>query len=250
MTTVTTLLYDGNYRHILNDSSWFMNYQPSYTHQKLITVNNVSDRDEIESILKGFQKKYDFNYFFVTDFEDDAKKFFKVDIDKERTVGYYYQIPYYSLLLFLETDYVLNVSADCSKNLVLGDDFVTSSIEELETNPNIFTTSVSWGRPEIEKSFGYELGEWEELQAFKKRPKLQNDKFWHTEGFGDNLFFSKTSNLKSVDYNLIKKSGSPCEWVPYCPICWETRVCEYTYQKGAYRGIWKNSNYYYFHEKF
>ena len=250
MVTVSTLLYEGNYKYILDNSSWFLNYSPNYPHKKLIIVNNVNNREEITNKLEETKKQYFFDYFFVDDYEEMAKEYFKLDITKETTRGYYYQIPYYSLLMYVDTEYIFHVSDDCSKNFYVADDFILSSIDELEKNPSIFTTSLSWGRPNIENSFGYELGEYEELMAFKKRPNLSNDKFYHTEGFTDQVFFSKTSNLKSVNYNLYKINGSPCEWVDYCPRCWESRVCEYTYQIGSYRGIWKDSNYYYYSIKY
>jgi hypothetical protein len=52
----------------------------------------------MKSELDSWKEKYNFEYFFVEDYEKQAIDFFNLDIDKKTTIGYYYIIPYFSLI--------------------------------------------------------------------------------------------------------------------------------------------------------
>lgn len=254
MITITTILFQGNYQKILNPDSWFLNYNPTYDNKKLIVVNNVNDRPQIEILLNDYKKQFSFDYFFVEDYEQESIKYFNLDIDKNKTVGYYYIIPYFTLILKLETDFVFHISEDCMNKIFFDESFISNSIEEIQNNPFIFSTTLSWGTKGA--SMGYDVGEWEQICTFRYKNKTEeeNKKFWYTIGFSDQVFVSSKNKLIVPNYILdpsyVRSGDSPtCQGVPYCPESWERRVSEYIYKNDMYRGVWKNHNHYYLHEK-
>ena len=58
MVKLTTLLYEGNYKKILNSDSWFLNYHSSKIDKKIIVVNNVNNRKEIEQLIEQIKNNY------------------------------------------------------------------------------------------------------------------------------------------------------------------------------------------------
>jgi hypothetical protein len=244
---LNTLLYENNYKKILNEQSWFFNYQSDIITKKLITVNNVSGRDFMESELDSWKEKYNFEYFFVEDYEKQAIDFFNLDIDKKTTIGYYYIIPYFSLTLFLNEGFVFHVSEDCTQKLYFDDTFLIESKKEILNNDKIPATTLSWGYPK--QSFGKDVGEWEQEEAFIAKNKVEPnlDNFWMSIGFSDQLFVASVDKLKKIDYNLENYDGPGCCGAPYCPNSWERRLSDYLYNNDQYRGVWKNNQHYYIH---
>lgn len=249
MITISTLLYQGNYIDLFKEDSWFLNYSPKFDHKKLILVNNVNDRDYIEYRLSEIKEKHKIEFSFMEDVEKDCIKDFKLDINRESTLGYYYIIPYFALLKKVDTEFVFHISEDCTKTINFDEDFVLSSIEELKSNKKLISTTINWGTPA--SSMGYDTGEWEQISSFKFKNKKEktNDKFWYSFGFSDQVFIAEIKSLKSVDYNLQTRENPICFGTPYCPDSWERRVSEYMYQNDLYRGVWKNNKNYYIHGK-
>lgn len=248
MVKLTTLLYEGNYKKILNSDSWFLNYSSSKIDKKIIVVNNVNNRKEIEQLIEHIKNNYsNIEYFFVEDYEKEAIEYFNLDIDKNSTLGYYYIIPYFAIILHINSGFFLHVSEDCTNNIVISEDYISASVEEISTNNRILVTTIGWGIPK--QSNGYDVGEWEEIETFrlknKKEPNSQN--FWHSIGFVDQVFMANAEKLKMLNYN-IQTYDNPIYHGPwYCPNSWERRVAEYMYKNDVYRGVWKNCEEYYIH---
>ncbi len=244
---LNTILYQGNYNDILNHSSWFLNYQSSEISSKLITVNNVIDRKQIEHELCQYKKNYNFDFFFVEDYEEEAKSYFNVEIDNSFTKGYYYIIPYFALIYKMNTGFFFNVSSDCSNDIYFDDNFLIESKKQIEKNEKILITTLNWGYPR--QSFGYDLGEWEQLESFRYKNKTEKDvdNFWYSLGFTDQVFIASADRLKEINYNL-ETSNNPIYHGPwYCPNSWEKRIAEFMFENEMYRGVWKNSEHYYIH---
>jgi hypothetical protein len=242
--TLTTLLYEGNKNSVLKDDGWFLNFSSPKISEKLITINNVNNKREIEDRLRNYPS---IKYFFVEDYEDEVKQFFKVDISKEKTVGYYYVIPYFCMIHNCKTDFLLNVSDDCTTVVNISEDYLDASMDELSTLNTIASTTISWGPPK--SSYGYDVGQFEEMETFriKNRSEKSNISFWHTVGFSDQIFMIRPSLFKQMDYNLPTRDNVMCKGTSYCPNSWERMVGEYLYQNNLYRGVWKNENEYYRH---
>ena len=244
---LNTVLYQGNYKDILDETSWFLNYNSQVITKKLITVNNVDDRSTMENILNLWKDKFGFDYFFVEDYEKQAREFFKLDINREKTLGYYYIISYFALTIYLESGFVFNVSSDCSKDIFFDDNFLIESKKEILNNDKIPVTTLSWGH--AKQSFGKDVGEWEEEETFRLKNKVEPslDNFWMSIGFVDQVFIASVDKLKKIDYNL-ETYDNPIYHGPwYCPNSWERRVAEYMYKNDQYRGVWKNNQHYYIH---
>lgn len=244
---LNTILYEGNYTDILDPSSWFLTYHSERISKKLITVNNVQNRAQTETRINEYKKLYDFDYFFVEDYEKQAKDYFKLDIDKNNTQGYYYIIPYFALVLKLDSGFVFNVSADCSKNISFDDQFLIESQAEINNNSKILVTTLNWGYPK--QSNGYDTGEWEQIESFRLKGKVEPEmnSFWYSFGFVDQVFVASLDKLKNIDYNL-ETYDNPIYHGPwYCPNSWERRLAEYMFKNDMYRGVWKVSDHYYIH---
>lgn len=254
MITVSTLLYQGNYSKILNENSWFSKYNPDYEHKKLIVVNNVQDKEYINFALSEYKNKFHVDYFFVEDFEKSCIDTFNLNIDKDKTIGYFYIIPYFALTIKLDTDYVFHVSEDCTKTINFDDTYVIDSINEIEKNELMFCTALSWGPKGA--SMGYDIGEWEQMCTFKYKNKVEenNEKYWYTVGFSDQVFVASKKKLMDAKYELNPSfvggdSCPTCRGTSYCPESWERRVSEYMLENNMYRGVWKNNDHYYLHGK-
>lgn len=254
MITVSTLLYQGNYNNILSENSWIVKYSPNYDHKKLIVVNNVQDRYYLETLLEEYKNIHNVDYFFVEDYEKDCIDTFNLDIDRNKTIGYFYIIPYLALALKLDTEHVFMVSDDCTNTIIFEEDYVIDSIKEVENNPLVFSTSLNWGPKG--SSMGYDVGEWEQINTYKCKNKAENhnDKFWYTIGFSDQVFITSKKNLMRAEYNIdrdfiIPSECPTCQGTPYCPESWERRVSEYIHRNNMYRGVWKNNDHYYIHGK-
>lgn len=241
---LSTLLYEGNKKAILDQSGWFLNFRSSVIRSKLIIVNNVDNREELSEILESIRGV---KHFFVEDYEQEAIERFKLDIDKKNTLGYYYIIPYFCLLLYLDHGFVFHVSDDCMKEIVFSDEFLVESMKEISSNPRIPVTTLNWGR--AGQSYGYDVGHWEQIESFrlkgKKEPEMEQ--FWYSFGFVDQVFVASVDKLKDVNYNLETYDNPIYQGPWYCPNSWERRLAEYMYKNDQYRGVWKRSDHYYIH---
>ena len=54
MITLTTIIYDGNFKNILRDDSWFLNFKSKYVTKKRLNVNNILNKNEFEEYVKIF----------------------------------------------------------------------------------------------------------------------------------------------------------------------------------------------------
>jgi hypothetical protein len=245
---LSTLLYDGNIDELLSDSGWFLNFKSPVIQRKLIIINNVHDRQLTENkIISCTSKHNNIEYFFVSDFEQAAIDFFKLDIDKYVTKGYYYIIPYFALMYKLRSGFIFHVSDDCMKELKFSDSFLIESMKEISNNSKIPVTTLGWGLPK--SSMGYDVGEWEQIETFRLKQKTESDmeSFWHSIGFVDQVFIASIEKLIDFDYNLGTHDNPIYHGPWYCPDSWEQRVAEYMYKNDMYRGVWKTSNEYYIH---
>lgn len=248
MITISTLLYEGNYRSVLAEEGWFLNYDSDLVSKKLIAVNNVKDRKFIHELLQRTGKYHSkIEFFFVEDLESECIQFFNLNIDKKATQGYYYIIPYFALTLHVNDGFFFHVSEDCSRDIRFSNEYIEASVKEIATNDKILVTTIGWGFPK--QSHGYDVGEWEQIETFRLKNKTEpeNNNFWHSVGFVDQIFIANANKLKSVNYN-IETYDNPIYHGPwYCPNSWERRVAEYMYKNDLYRGVWKKSEDYYIH---
>jgi|GEM_PF-4714593 len=237
MITLNTTIWDGDFDQVLDEKSWFLNYQNDLVKEKLITVNNVKKENlaRLQEKIKNAQTKHKIRVIFVDDVKEEAKKFFNLKID-ESTLGYYYTIQYFVFILKCSEPYVFNVSADC--DVFFENDYFVESIKALKADEKAVATTLSWNQDmnvglheqnEMFKKFGY------------KKPELEN--FYYSVGFSDQVFFADIAKLKNVDFNIQNKEAS--QFPKYGGECFEKRLCSYFLAHHSYRLIYKK--YYYVH---
>lgn len=220
MITLSTIVWEGNFRQVLNPSSYFMQYEG----EKVLVVNNVLSEIELIGLLLGTE----FQVLSVKQYAEEAKKFFKLEID-ESTKGYWYTIPFFVLLLKCKTKYLLNVSDDCEVNFEK--DFIENSKKELK-NPEVITTTLEWGEG---------VGKHESVK--------ESGNFYYSKGFSDQVFFTEVKILQNIDYNInddwdyygMAAQGSGA--VYHGGNSFERRLATFMKHNNKFRAIYKKYNY-------
>ena len=252
MITLNTIVYEGNFEKFLNENCWFFRFTSKYITKKIITVNNLNSKETFESKISYLKKIFDFEVYFVDDFLDVTKKFFKLNISLTDT-GYYYTIPYFVSLINTETDYFFNVATDCMDDIQISDDFFEKSFVELNENDLCSTTMVSWCKNnEITQDpysphFGITIGEYEESESEKKLNTnfLKSQNFFIRYNFTDQLFFGKTNDLKKIDYNIDENISSNWYTGPqYGGNCFEKRMVGHHIKNKVYNLVYKKNDYF------
>jgi hypothetical protein len=161
MITLNTIVYEGNFREVLSEDSWFNKFENKLVIKKLLTVNNLSSINEFNMMLL---KSPSIDVVYVSDNKDNVIEKYKLGIN-EQTLGYYYTISYFVMLEHVTTKYVLNVASDCMSDLSVSDSFFDDSISELTTNPSASTTMIAWTKNNYVMKNGKKIGEHEEHES-------------------------------------------------------------------------------------
>lgn len=200
MITLNTIIYEGNFRKLLSDESWFIRFESPLITKKMVTVNNLSSLDELKERLKRYPN---IDVVYVDDNKDFVKMLYTLDIN-ETTVGYYYTIPYFVAIDNTTTEFILNVATDCMDDIKISDDFLMDSIKELDTNDKCSSTMVAWTKNNYVMANKVTIGRHENFETFRKleRKYLDSEKFNYSFGFTDQFFLSKVDNLKKINYNI------------------------------------------------
>ncbi len=265
MITLTTIIYDGNFKNILRDDSWFLNFKSKYVTKKRLNVNNISNKNEFEQYVNNMREKgFDFEIAYVDDLIDEANRYFNLNIYRN-TFGFNYSIPYFTDIISISTPYIWNIASDCQFDIRVSDGFFEKSIELLEGDNlyplTVLSWSVPWSDPIKRKemdsfspifSIYDSVGEYEQNfgnKNYSEEKALEN--FWCSWKFGDHCFVGKISKLKRINYNL--KGNAP--WfaenlMPYSGTnAFECMMTEYLASTGIFRAIYKSETDYYIHDK-
>jgi len=240
MVTLTTILYEGNFRKILNDSSWFLNIQNKFITKKRLNINNIESIDEFNDTIQKFEnEKLEINY--VDDNIEIVNSTLGLNLNRD-THGFNYTMPYFSDLISISTDYILNVSSDCQSDIYITDDFFENSIKILDEDEDVIVTTIPWNKPDI---FGTKntksVGDWEEssYNIYKR-----NEFFWFSKVMSDQVFFAKKEKLLNCDFNI---EGDFHPYPSYGGFCFEKRIGNYFIDKNKFRAIYAGSGNYYIH---
>jgi len=233
MTTLTTIIYEGNFRKILNESSWFINYQNKFISKKRLNINNIESKEDFEIIIKRIEGIPNIEICFVDDNIDKVNSILNLDISRN-TFGFNYTMPYLCDLISCTTDYIFNVSSDCQSEINITEDFFRNSIELLENDDSVIITTVPWGKPAMFKS----VGEWEQ-NSFNINK--MNRLFWFSKVMSDQLFFAKVDKILACDLN---RQGGFHPYPEYGGFCFEKRIGNYLITDDKYRAIFSGNDYY------
>ena len=64
MITLNTILYEGNFTDVLNENSWFFNFESRYITKKMLTINNLTSIDLFNQLVDKLKIKHDFDVVF------------------------------------------------------------------------------------------------------------------------------------------------------------------------------------------
>jgi hypothetical protein len=250
MITLNTIVYEGNFMKLLNEDSWFFNFNSNLITKKMITVNNISSTFLFEELVNDLLLQFDFDLIYVTEHEEKAKEFFNLNINSH-TRGYVYTLPYFTTILNTNTKYLLNIATDCMDDISIDNEFFNLAINELENNPICSSTMVAWTKNNYIMKNGRTIGEYEEEEIFKIIPKRGglSKYFNYTLNFTDQFFFNSIDNLKKIDYNIDEKYADKIYKGPdYGGNSFEKRMVAHQVYNNLYNCISKNKNYY-IHDK-
>lgn len=246
MITLTTIIYEGNYKDVLNENSWFFRFESKYITNKLIIINNLSSIDEFTSLYNNLKLKHKFNFIYVQDYIKEVNDFFGIELS-ESVKGYVYTAPYFAMILNVDTKYVLNVASDCMDDIFLENTFFEDSLIEFENNKNCSTTMLPWVKDNKIMKNGLKIGEHEEMVFSLQNIRVEDKKFNYSLGFTDQFFLANIDKLKSVNYNLPEKYNETYKGPIYGGNCFEKRMVGHQSFTKTYNLIY-NSNQYYIHD--
>jgi hypothetical protein len=254
MITLNTILYEGNFREILNENSWFFKYENKYITNKMLTINNLTSIDIFNQLVNHLKSQFSFDIVFVSDYDKESLNYFKLNMDNN-SVGYYYSIPYFVAILNVKTPYIFNVSSDCCNPIILNDSYFEHSIEVLNQDNNFLITTIPWdidwsvsGIPPGIPNYVTCVGEWEQINSINYTDEKSLNNFWCSSTFSDNVFLGNIEKLKNTDYNCPQMgiyTGPDYGGTN----SFEARLSEFLVKNNTFRLIYKNDNLYYKHSK-
>jgi hypothetical protein len=235
--TVYTILYDSIKKRVLNENNWFNTFKHDMVEEKIIGYNNlITDDDTIKKI--NILKDKGIKFFNIEEYSNETLKNFNINLSKTDK-AYKYTVPFLFGLYICKSDYLLTVSADCTPNITNA--FIKDSIKILEQNDVLSTV------PRLNIKDGEVVDEKYMLLAFNKvkRQYVSNiekpDNFYLTGAFSDQVFFTKTSEINKIDYNL--PDSKNIQTPSYGGKCFERRVGNYLQSNKIFRAIYEFETY-------
>jgi hypothetical protein len=237
MITLSTTVYEKDFKIILNKESWFYKYQNPLITKKNIIINNINNNEEFLKLKKEFET--DFDFFYSNEYIDKINKTFNVSINPHDK-SYYYSVQHYTnVLINNQNKFTFYVGPDCnifSDNLL---DYFNDSIKILESDSEIISTTLPWVKPEMVDTIGNH-----EQNIFNIDKK--NDKFYMSKIFSDQVYFINTDKIKNTDFTITQYLHSFPEYVING---FEFRLTNNLILNNNYRAIYKSDSHY-IHESF
>jgi hypothetical protein len=262
MITLTTILYEGNFRFHLKENPWFRNFKSKYITKKRLLINNLSSTQEFEDILNDLYDPNEVELIYVSDYADKVIDIFNLNT-KEGEVGYNYTVPYFVNIHTCTTPYFFNVSSDCCVDICVEDSFFEKSICLLEKDNGYIVTSLPtekdwsiYGYPsftqwESEQIHGKGItcqGEWEQVNIPGFSPEQELEDFWCSATFWDGVFLGHVEKLKSINYSECFGTNHIQAVAPYGGRgAFENRIADYLMYNNVHRAMLKSKTQYAMH---
>lgn len=239
MITLSTILYENNFLNFFNENNWFWNFKNKHITEKLIIVNNLTSKDLFNKVSSNWSYQYNFKVFFVEEFENFAKEKFNLNFDKNN-LGYVYTIPYYVMFSQTNTNYILNVATDCMNDILIEEDYLINSINELDNNHHCLITSLPWSKNN-QTNNGLTCGEYETMSY--RLTDYKTDDFCPSYSFSDQVFLTSIKNMNQVNFN--SPDSGRYLGPHYCGgICFEKKIVDYLSFSNKFRFIYNKNSYY------
>jgi hypothetical protein len=250
MITLTTILYENNFRFHLKENPWFREFNSKYITKKRLLVNNLTSTQEFEDILNELYDPEEVELVYVSDYAKEVIDFFGLDT-KEGELGYNYTVPYFVNIYTCNTPYFFNVSSDCCVDICAKDSFFEKSIKLLDQNNDYPVTALSWEKDWSVYGYPDEIfrrditcvGQWEQVHISDLREELED--FWCSEVFWDGVFLAHVDKLKAINYQECIGANKKMAVAPYGGKgSFECRIADYLKYKNVYRPILKSKSQY------
>jgi len=239
MITLSTIVYEGNFRKLLKPDSWFLNYNSKYISKRRLNINNIQSIEEFESLLKEI-KNDDIEIKYVGNKIEEVNEYFKINTDRN-TQGYNYIMPYFSDLLTINTEYIFNVASDCQDHINFNDDFFENSIKILNEDNDVMITTIPWCQSDITTLGLGEQSHTDSLNINKNIDIKVNDNFWFSKVMSDQVFVAKIEKLKKCDFIITNNLHT---YPSYGGFSFEMRLGNHFMVNDKYRAIYKTDGYY------
>ena len=225
-TTFETKCWEGDWRymlftdHILKNISR-CNHSFDY---KVLLINNVSDPAEViraanALVLKGVLT----SFHLVSDYADAALKFFNLS-KSDLGIGYVYSIAELVGIYLCQTEYLVHFSGDSMLLSRASADWVTSSINLMETYPHVKTAALRWS-----------------FKGAKAESFNEDDNFFIGSGFSDQNYLIKIRDFKD---DIYRSRHFMSERYPgYGGELFEKRVDSWLRTNHYLRAMWKHDAY-------
>jgi hypothetical protein len=234
MITLSTSAYEKDFRTTLNKDGWFYKFKHPLVTKKIVIVNNIDNFEEFFNLKKEFEN--DFEFYTSSEYMDKIHETFKVLLSPQ-DISHYYSFQHYTSLLVNENEYGFHVGPDCT---IVGEnlyDFFEDSIELLNSDESVKSTSIFWVAPEFMESVGKNEETYYNIQK-------RHEKFYFSKVFADHVYFYKKRNFFKCDFTNTNQLH-PC--VPYGKNSFEDRLTNHYISQNNYRAVYK-SNLYYIHK--
>jgi len=250
MITLTTILYENNFRFHLKENPWFREFNSKYITKKRLLVNNLTSTQEFEDILNELYDPEEVELVYVSDYAKEVIDFFGLDTN-EGELGYNYTVPYFVNIYTCNTPYFFNVSSDCCVDICAKDSFFEKSIKLLDQNNDYPVTALSWEKDWSVYGYPDEIfrrditcvGQWEQVHISDLREELED--FWCSEVFWDGVFLAHVDKLKAINYQECIGANKKMAVAPYGGKgSFECRIADYLKYKNVYRPILKSKSQY------
>lgn len=193
--------------------------------KKHLIINNVKDRDTVESYCrKKVEQGIIDDFFVVEDYEVEVLNYFGISRESFEG-GYYYSIAELVGIYLCETNYLLHFSGDSfiGRN---AQPWIDDAISILNANPNIYVANPTWNN---------KFGE----AAKESFSEIEN--FWLGYGFSDQVYLIKADNFKQKIYD--EKNVHSDRYPKYGGELFEKRVDAFMRNKDKHRITHKFSSY-------
>lgn len=244
MITLSTIVYEGNFRKLLNSDSWFLKIKSKYITKKRLNVNNISSIEEFQYLLSQLNENIEISYVDLK--SQEANQYFKLNTEIN-THGYNYIMPYFTDLLTIDTEYIFNVASDCQMDISVSDDFFEKSIKILNEDDEVLVTTIPWGHPNIfGTKYTRSAGDSEQEHADsidnnRNHSIKRSDDFWFSKTFSDQVFIAKIDQLRKTDFTIISNLHP---YPSYGGLSFEMRLGNNLMVNNKYRAIIKSNDYY------
>ncbi len=243
MITLNTIIYENNFRDVLNDESWFIKFTDRFVTKKLVTVNNLTSLTELNDLLLKYPE---ISVVYVEERLESVKEKFSLNIN-ETTLGYVYTIPYFIAIDFIKTEYILNVATDCMTDINIDNEFLAAGISEIQNNPFCSTAMVAWTKNNYIMKDQKKVGETEQSETFKRLGNVceLSEAFNYTANFTDQFFLGSIDKLKKIDYNIPENYADRIYNGPnYGGYSFEKRMVGHQVLNKVYNCVYKGPQYY------